>query len=417
MDGRAASLTVADKIPHLLNAGIEIQVISAITGIKDTRFPHYQLLPYGPSGLRFDLRHWCELKMGRGLGYKAVTSFASILLLPFTIIEKFLLGFSNQASWSLPATLKGWQLIRSQKINLVYSSGGAWSAHYAGWLLKKLTGVKWIAEIHDPMVQRNTQTKHQKNNRNVNFLKKLETKICKDADLVWWFTKGALDHAHLRNSPLGNKGFFVPAGSQKPKKISCHHYTNKLHLCHFGSMSDDRSLEPLLAGIYLALRKHPEIRNSIQVDMYGSPLDRTSIQALKKLELEDIVHVHGRLASDVTMDLSSRDLALIKMSEADILLLLHGNSEYCEEYIPSKWYDYLHAKRPVFALTHNNITFNNELRKRNSYTANTNDIQSIFMELENIFCDWQQKKLKTPSGDPINVSETVSKIIEKVCSL
>ena len=39
MDGRAASLTITDKIPYLLEAGVEPIVFSAITGIKDQRFP------------------------------------------------------------------------------------------------------------------------------------------------------------------------------------------------------------------------------------------------------------------------------------------------------------------------------------------------------------------------------------------
>ena len=56
MDGRAASLTITDKIPYLLEAGIEPIVFSAITGIKDQRFPHYQFLAWGPSGFRFDFR-------------------------------------------------------------------------------------------------------------------------------------------------------------------------------------------------------------------------------------------------------------------------------------------------------------------------------------------------------------------------
>ena len=56
MDGRAASLTVTDKIPHLLNAGVQPIVLSAITGIKDERFPHHQFLAWGPSGFRFDFR-------------------------------------------------------------------------------------------------------------------------------------------------------------------------------------------------------------------------------------------------------------------------------------------------------------------------------------------------------------------------
>ena len=40
MDGRAASQTITDKIPYFLEAGVKPTVISSITGIKDTRFPH-----------------------------------------------------------------------------------------------------------------------------------------------------------------------------------------------------------------------------------------------------------------------------------------------------------------------------------------------------------------------------------------
>ena len=54
MDGRAASLTITDKIPYLLEAGIKPVVLSGITGTKDDRFPHQQFLAWGPSAFRFD---------------------------------------------------------------------------------------------------------------------------------------------------------------------------------------------------------------------------------------------------------------------------------------------------------------------------------------------------------------------------
>ena len=44
MDGRAASLTITDKIPYFLDAGVQPIVFSAITGLKDQRFPHEQFL-------------------------------------------------------------------------------------------------------------------------------------------------------------------------------------------------------------------------------------------------------------------------------------------------------------------------------------------------------------------------------------
>ena len=56
MDGRAASQTITDKLPHLRAAGVEVVVISGVTGHKDREVEHYQLWSAGPAGIRFELR-------------------------------------------------------------------------------------------------------------------------------------------------------------------------------------------------------------------------------------------------------------------------------------------------------------------------------------------------------------------------
>jgi len=262
MDGRAASLTVTDKVPYLLEQGIQPIVLSAVTGEKDQRFPHYQLLPWGPSGLRFDFRHWVATQYGRGIAYKVLTPLVSLLLLPLIAIERLIFGLSSQSSWSFPAAVKGIILAKQGKIDLIFSSGGAWSAHYAAWLIKKVTGLPWIAEIHDPMVIRNneaddgTQPRKRKDAR---FLQKLEGLVCRDADHVWWFTEGALAYARQRHPTLGEKGFVVfpgaePPGCHKPLPAT-HEYGANLNLCHFGSLAPDRSIGPILEALNIFFKK------------------------------------------------------------------------------------------------------------------------------------------------------------------
>lgn len=57
MDGRAASHTITDKLPHLARAGIEVVVLSGVSGTHDSLIEHHQLWPMGPAGIRFELRH------------------------------------------------------------------------------------------------------------------------------------------------------------------------------------------------------------------------------------------------------------------------------------------------------------------------------------------------------------------------
>ena len=135
-----------------MKRGIKLSVISGITGSHDQRFLHLQLLPWGPSGLRFDLRHLVAMKFGRGFLYRIIGFFLSVIFAPFVVIERALFGLQSHASWALPATVYSLWLTRKQRPDVIYSTGGAYAAHLAGFWLKKITGTKWIAEIHDPMV-------------------------------------------------------------------------------------------------------------------------------------------------------------------------------------------------------------------------------------------------------------------------
>jgi glycosyltransferase involved in cell wall biosynthesis len=420
MDGRAASLTVSDKIPFLLERGINPVVLSAITGNKDLRFLHFQLLPWGPSGLRFDFRHWISKKYGRGAFYQIATILVSLVLLPFIAIEKLISGLSSQASWANAAAYKGKKLVKDGQIDFIYSSGGAWSAHYAAYLIKKTTGITWIAEIHDPMVIREdpsddgVRPRKTKDKRFVQYLEKL---ICSDADHVWWFTQGALDFAKRRHPELGDKGFIVfpgalPPGCQDPPPFF--QYSEKLHIAHFGSLANDRSLAPVLEALDKLFKEFPSAKELIVLDVYGAGLDYTSKVKLDKLRLSENVMLHGRIENDPTTEKSGRKRIMEIMRSSDVLLMLHGDYEWCAEYIPSKMYDYFWAYRPIWGITNRNPELDQILIDRKSYLSHTLDPDSIFETLKQIYQNWENQSLPIPQFNPISPKDAVETILQRL---
>src|SRR6202158_5800773 len=123
MDGRAASQTITDKIPHLLNLGVEPIVVSAITGKKDKVVEHHQVLPAGPVALRFDLRHYLKQRISSRIIYRIVMTVFSLVLLPFLIIEKLFIRIETHWSWAITAYFTSARIIRTRKPTLVYSTG------------------------------------------------------------------------------------------------------------------------------------------------------------------------------------------------------------------------------------------------------------------------------------------------------
>ena len=424
MDGRASSQTITDKIPYLLEAGIEPTVFSAITGIKDQRFPHRQFLAWGPAAFRFDFRHWIANQYGRGLFYKVSTGLVSILLAPLIALEKLFLGYSSQWSWAMPAFVHGLKLIRSGQIDVVYSTGGAWSVHLVGLWLKKTTGVKWIVEVHDPLVIRKSPEddgQEKPKNRDAQFRQYLEKQIIAFANFAWWFTEGAVHYAKVRNTNLntpGNAhGFMVIPGAEPPGGLSkdqVHQYSERLNLCHFGSLARDRSLATILYAVDDLLKKYPQARNHIRVHAYGAPLDVLTIDAIKSLNFADLLIAHGRLEKDPATGKSGRERVVEKMQSADVLILLHGNDEWCAEYIPSKFYEYLWADRPIWGITHRNTQLDRMLLERGAYLSHEGNVEGINMALERIWLDWEQKHLSVPAGKPIGVKQAVDTILSVV---
>jgi hypothetical protein len=424
MDGRASSLTITDKIPYLLETGIKPYVFSAITGIKDNRFPHQQFLAWGPAAFRFDFRHWIANQYGRGLFYKVTTGVVSLLLTPFIALEKFFLGYSSQWSWAMPAYVHGLSLVKNGKIDLIYSTGGAWSAHLAGLWLKKKTGLPWIVEIHDPLVIRsgpNDPGFEKPKNRDAQFRQYLEKQICKYADLAWWFTDGALHYAKVRNpnlnTPNNAHGFIVLPGAKPPGSLSAfkaHQYSEHLNLCHFGSLANDRSLSTILSALVPLFKKFPESRQHIRVHSYGAPLDPLTVDAVNTLQFENILLAHGRLEKDLKSGKSGREQVVEKMQAADVLILLHGNDEWCAEYIPSKLYDYLWTGRPIWGITHRNPQLDEMLLDRGVYLSPQSDIEAVEIALERIWLDWKDQQLIQPKWLPIGVDQAAYRILSEV---
>jgi hypothetical protein len=406
MDGRAASQTITDKIPFLIKEGINPVALSAVTGTKDSVILHYQTLPFAGAGLRFDLRHYLKYRIKNKLIYKILTGGFSILLLPIIGLEKILFGLQSQASWSITAFIKSLFLIRKYHIDVIYSTGGAYSAHLTGLWLKKITNLPWIAEIHDPMVQPGSTPK----TRDQKFQALLEKNICRNSDLIWWFTEGALKSAQVRHPNLKEKGIAIVPGATPPSIKSFYQKSKFLNISHFGSLSESRSLSPFLKALSSCINSGLIPKDIIKVHIYGGKCDQASKMLIKKLCLDHSVIEHGRLEFDVVKNLTGREQVIIKMQEADCLLLMHGDIRDCSEYIPSKLYEYFWTARPIFGITHNNNQLDDLILQRNGFVAHTSSPDSIIKELENIYRLWTFDKLPK-KFNPIGVDQAVNKII------
>jgi hypothetical protein len=206
----------------------------------------------------------------------------------------------------------------------------------------------------------------------------------------------------------------VLPGAEPPGGLvanQAHSYTKQLNLCHFGSLANDRSLSTILNALVPLLSKYPEAREYVRVHAYGAPLDTLTVEAIKNLKFDDVLLAHSRLEKDSITGKSGRERVVEKMQSADVLILLHGNDEWCAEYIPSKLYDYLWTGRPIWGITHRNPQLDQMLLNRGAFLSPQSDPQAVALALERIWLDWKNQQLIEPKWLPIGVDQAVEKIM------
>jgi len=136
--------------------------------------------------------------------------------------------------------------------------------------------------------------------------------------------------------------------------------------------------------------------------------------AMNQLHLSECVNSYGRIENDSITGKSGRERIMELMRMADILLLLHGDYEWCAEYIPSKSYDYYWTTRPIWGITNRNSELDQVLLERQSYLSHTLDSDSIFETLKQIYQDWKNHRLPVPNFQPISPEDAVKTILQKI---
>lgn len=183
----------------------------------------------------------------------------------------------------------------------------------------------------------------------------VERLICNEADVAIWFTDQALASARARHPQLGARGKMMLPGIDPPfQTLPPYTPGPKFIVGHFGSLSATRNLGVMVSALEYLQAQRPEIVAQTELHVYGGPLDAVSSEKIAGSKVGACVRHFGRIEADPATGLSGRAQILRRMRSVDVLLLLHGEESICEEYIPSKCYEYLWMQRPILATVHRN---------------------------------------------------------------
>ena len=233
-------------------------------------------------------------------------------------------------TWIGPAVLKGRELLRGERFDVIFSSSPRPSVNLVAAMLARASGLPWLADFRDPWATYAFRTYPTPLHRAAHL--RLEAWALRRAAAVTAVNRPIVDDLVSRHPRLAGHVHVLPNGFDRAEAVDHVSLGEGFWLVHTGRLY---GREQQVSALLTALAALPP-----NVKMLFVGVDESRIRpAAERLGLGDRVRVKA---------LVPHELALGYQRAADGLLLVNGRRP---ESLSSKVFEYLQAGRPVFAVS------------------------------------------------------------------
>ena len=229
------------------------------------------------------------------------------------------------------------QYLKTNKVDVVISTGPPHSMHLIAQKLKQKNNVKWVADFRDPW----TDLYYNKEFKQLSFVKKknikLESNVLKNADCVLTVSnslKKEFGRISNRVEVITN-GFDDEVLSKETKNLD-----DKFTISYIGLLPKQSNPKLLFKVLQKLSLENREFKNDLKLNFIGDISNEVRL-AIVAGNLQENTKLEGYV---------THQKAIEYQKKAQVLLLLIPNVEKSEGILTGKLFEYLTAKRPILAM-------------------------------------------------------------------
>ena len=250
-----------------------------------------------------------------------------------------------RANYFIPDARKFWikpsvnflsEYLKNNAVDVIISTGPPHSLHLIGLQLKKNLNLKWIADFRDPWTDIDYFHKLPLTKKSIQKHHQLEKEVVSAADCVL-----VVGNTMKQNFIKYNKNIEVITngydGELNTSEIAL---DKKFTLVHLGLVNADRNPKVLFKMISEIINENMSFAKDFQLVFVGK-LASEVIESVEKNNLKSNTKTIDYLPHNEVVDFQKK---------AQVLLLLVNNVPSAKGIITGKIFEYLQAKRPIFAI-------------------------------------------------------------------
>lgn len=242
--------------------------------------------------------------------------------------------------WIPFAVLKGIQILRKEKCNLIYTSSPPHSEQIIGLILSKIFKKPWVADFRDPMLDSSGYLPASRLRLKIDRM--LEKLVVKNTDQVIIISDHYKKIICGRYPDMAHKFVTLPNGfdSEIFQNLPSEHF-DKFTIIYSGSFYSNRKPDFFIKAFKKWLSTQPsDISATVQVIFYG--LNHNDIEKIVfEEELTSVVRLEGLIPQNALIP---------KLKGANLLLLIIGFDEESRGTVTSKVFEYMACNRPILAI-------------------------------------------------------------------
>jgi glycosyltransferase involved in cell wall biosynthesis len=246
-------------------------------------------------------------------------------------------------SWLLGGVPSGLALIRKYRPQLIWSTYPIATATLIGYALHRLSGIAWVADLRDPMVDDAFPVEPWV--RSVH--RWIEARVMRSAAHVVVTAPGTQRLYHERYGLPAERTTWIPNGydeenfTRASRLVTPGGPSQRLHLVHSGILyPHDRDPSVFFAALAALARRGIVSAGTLRITLRASGHDDVLRALIERAGVAELVKLEPAIPYTE---------ALAEMMSADGLLIFQAAS--CNHQIPAKLYEYLRSGRPILALT------------------------------------------------------------------
>ncbi len=314
-----------------------------------------------------------------------------------SLVQRHLLVPDPQITWVPGAFVRSLSVIRRERVALIYSSSPPNSSQVLGLMLKRVTGLPWIADLRDPWTEGIRRKQSYERSRVRGHIEHaLERAVFARADHILVTTEKTLEQYLAKYPSVPASKYSVITNGFDPADFAHAPTTERLldasdfNLTLTGNVEAMFDATSLFSAIKDLVDENAEMRARLRVNFVGAKRGKYD-DVIRDYRIEDTVRYIGYVPHQTS---------LRYLAESDVLFLCQiPVYESATTKLSGKLFEYLYMRKPILALTLPGLTSDILSRSGLGTTVDPGDRAGIKKALRDLWNECREGHGRAPANE------------------